>query len=117
MSKILHASTSFATLQGALSAVRCWVAAAEAAGYQRSGLCALINTDDASTSATLGTRAQIAALLPLSRGGIELRRPVLTHAPEDTFVLISKNDGPANGDGLSNIDAVLAVTAARAAAQ
>jgi hypothetical protein len=118
MADIIQPVTAFGSVAGALTALRCWLDAAPGAGHEPAKLCAVINIGVAGTTATLCTRALIASLVPQrDEGSRALAGAVLRQAPGEAFVLVSKQGGPANGDGISNIDAVLAVTAARAAAQ
>jgi hypothetical protein len=91
-----------------------------ATGHRQAEFCALLNVADAVTTATLCTRAFVAAMVSHEsngEGSRDLARAVMAHAPEEPFVLVSMHGGPPNGDALSNISAVLAVAAARAAAQ
>lgn len=111
---LLQPTTSFTTVAGALAAVRCWLDAAATVGHDVATLCAVIDIKDNETRALLGTRALIADELPRGR---PLAGAVLRNAPGEAFVLVSKDDAPASGDGFGNVYAVLAVTAARAAAQ
>ncbi|MES1184528.1 MAG: hypothetical protein ABUL60_11985, partial [Myxococcales bacterium] len=115
---ILQAPSQFSTVSAALVAVRCWLDAAAAGGHKPAELCAVINVGDDETTALLATRAIVASSIPrLDKDQHDLASAILRQDPTEPFVLISSNDGPPNGDGFSNINAVLAVVAARAAAQ
>lgn len=115
---LLQATTAFPTVAAALAAVRCWLDSAAATGHKPAELCAVINVGDDETTATLAMRALVASWIPQrDKGHQGLVAAILWQAPDEPFALVSKNSGPPNGDGLSNVDAVLAVTAARAAAQ
>jgi len=60
---LLRAPASFPTVAAALVAVRCWLDDAAARGHRPPELCALLNVADTATTATLGTRAFVAAMV------------------------------------------------------
>lgn len=115
---LLHPPTSFATLQGAIAAMRCWIDAAKANGKNPAGLCATLSTNEVSTSVMLGTRAYLAAAGRTTAGKVEAHivRAILEHSPEETFLLVDANDGPPCGAGISKIDGLLTIARGRDAA-
>lgn len=108
---------SFATLQGAFAALRCWIDAAQASGRKPAELCATLSTSPTATRVMLGTRFYLAAVVVTS-GKVEraLAKAILEHSPTETFLLVDVNGGPPCGAGISKIEGLLTIARGRDAA-